>query len=162
MPREMTLHLTKFTDYAFRVLIYAASLEQKQLVTIEETAKVFDVSRAHLKKVVLLLTRSGYLEAVRGRSGGFRLARPADQINLGTIVRLTEPDFGMVGCFQPDNNCRITPACPLPSVINTALNRFLTTFDDYTLADVVVSARHFDGPALPHYPTRGPNLVFPA
>jgi Rrf2 family nitric oxide-sensitive transcriptional repressor len=162
MPREFKLHLTKFTDYAFRVLIYAASLEQKQLVTIEETAKVFDVSRAHLKKVVLLLTRSGYLEAVRGRSGGFRLARPADQINLGAIVRLTEPDFGMVGCFQPDNNCRITPACPLPSVINTALNRFLTTFDAYTLADVVVNARHFDGPALPFYPQRGPDLVLPA
>lgn len=156
------MHLTKFTDYAFRVLIYAASLEQKQLVTIEETAKVFDISRAHLKKVVLLLTRSGYLEAVRGRAGGFRLARPADQINLGAIVRLTEPDFGMVGCFHPDNSCRISPACVLPNVINTALNRFLTTFDDFTLADVVVKSRQFGGSALPRYPQRGPDLVFPA
>lgn len=153
------MRLTKFTDYALRVLIYAASLDKDRLVTIEDTAALFNVSHAHLKKVVLLLTRHNYLEAVRGRSGGFRLAQPAAQINLGAIVRLTEPDFGLVGCFQPDNTCRITPACALPTVLNTALNRFLTTFDDYTLADVVVAPRHFDGPARPHYPQRGPVLV---
>lgn len=156
------MRLTKFTDYAFRVLIYAASLEQDQLVTIEETAKVFDISRAHLKKVVLLLTRNGFLEAVRGRSGGFRLAMPPAQINLGAVVRVTEPDFGLVGCFHNHNTCRITPACRLPSVVNKALNKFLTTFDDVTLADVVLEHHHFDGPARPLYPQRGPVLISPA
>lgn len=155
------MRLTKFTDYAFRVLIYAASLEQDELVTIEETAKVFDISRAHLKKVVLLLTRCGFLEAVRGRSGGFRLAMAPAQINLGAVVRVTEPDFGLVGCFHNHNTCRITPACRLPGVVNKALNRFLTTFDDCTLADVVLDHRHFNGPALPQYPQRGPVVISP-
>ncbi len=150
------MRLTKFTDYALRVLIYAASLEKDRLVTIEDTAATFNVSHAHLKKVVLLLTRHQFLEAVRGRSGGFRLAQPAAQINLGAVVRLTEPDFGLVGCFHPENSCRITPACALPGVLNTALNRFLTTFDDYTLADVAVNPRLFEGPPRPVYPQRGP------
>ncbi len=156
------MRLTKFTDYAFRVLIYAASLEKNQLVTIEETAKAFEISRAHLKKVVLLLTRHGFLEAVRGRSGGFRLAVPAAQINLGAVVRATEPDFGLVGCFHANNSCRITPVCRLPKVVNTALNRFLSTFDDVTLADVVLDYKYFEGTALPRYPQRGPLVVSPA
>lgn len=150
------MRLTKFTDYSLRVLIYAASLEKDRLVTIEDTAAVFDVSHAHLKKVVLMLTRHGYLAAVRGRSGGFRLARAASDINLGEVVRLTEPDFELVGCFQDSNSCRITPVCKLPSVLNTALNRFLTTFDDYTLADVVLQPRHFEGAPRETYPKRGP------
>lgn len=152
------MRLTKFTDYALRVLIYAASLDQDRLVTIEDTAGVFDVSHAHLKKVVLLLTRNGYLTAVRGRSGGFRLARPASEINLGAVVRLTEPDFELVGCFHEGNTCRITPVCKLPAVLNTALDRFLTTFDAYTLQDVVVEPRHFEGAPRDSYPTRGPKV----
>ncbi|MFP5508355.1 MAG: RrF2 family transcriptional regulator [Alphaproteobacteria bacterium] len=152
------MRLTKFTDYALRVLLYAASLEADRLATIEETAKVFDISRAHLKKVVLMLTQNGYLEGVRGRTGGYRLARPADQINLGVLIRVTEPDFGMVECFLPGNACRITQACRLPMVLNKALDNFLTTFDAYTLADMKIEARHFDMPLQPAYPMRGPKL----
>lgn len=153
------MRLTKFTDYSLRVLLYAASLEGERLTTIEETAKVFDISRAHLKKVVLLLTQNGYLEGVRGRSGGFRLARPADQINLGALIRVTEPDFGMVECFLPENACRITQACRLPMVLNKALDNFMTTFDAYTLADMRIEAPHFDAPRESVYPMRGPALA---
>lgn len=153
------MRLTKFTDYSLRVLLYAASLEGQRLTTIEETSKVFNISRAHLKKVVLLLTRNGFLEGVRGRTGGYRLARPADQINLGALIRVTEPDYGMVACFLPDNTCRITQACRLPMVINKALDNFLTTFDAYTLADLKIEARHFDAPLEPSYPLRGPKLT---
>ncbi|MFU8778896.1 MAG: Rrf2 family transcriptional regulator, partial [Roseovarius sp.] len=77
------MRLTKFTDYSLRVLLYAATLKPGDLTTIEETAKLYDISRAHLKKVVLQLIHEGFLEGVRGRSGGFRLARPASEINLG-------------------------------------------------------------------------------
>lgn len=156
------MRLTKFTDYSLRVLLYAASLEGKRLTTIEETAKVFDISRAHLKKVVLLLTQTGFLEGVRGRTGGYRLARPADQINLGALIRVTEPDFGMVECFLPGNACRITQACRLPVVLNKALDNFLTTFDAYTLADMRIEPHHFDGPCQTAYPVRGPKLPGPA
>jgi Rrf2 family nitric oxide-sensitive transcriptional repressor len=153
------MRLTKFTDYSLRVLLYAASFEDQRLTTIEETAKVFGISRAHLKKVVLQLTQSGFLEGVRGRAGGYRLARPADQINLGAVIRVTEPDFAMLECFLPGNACRITPVCRLPLVVNKALDAFVSTFDAYTLADMKIEARHFDAPLQPEYPQRGPKLA---
>jgi Rrf2 family transcriptional regulator, nitric oxide-sensitive transcriptional repressor len=152
------MRLTKFTDYSLRVLLYAASLEDQQLTTVEETAKVFGISRAHLKKVVLLLTQNGFLEGVRGRTGGYRLARPAEEINLGAVIRVTEPDFAVLECFLTGNACRITVACRLPLVVNKALDAFVTTFDAYTLADMKIEARHFDAPVQPEYPQRGPKL----
>jgi Rrf2 family nitric oxide-sensitive transcriptional repressor len=156
------MRLTKFTDYSLRVLLYAASLEKHDLTTIEETAAFFDISRAHLKKVVLLLINSGFLEGVRGRSGGFRLARSPDQINLGLVLRQTEPDFGLAECFQSGNACRITPHCRLPLVMNKALQNFLATFDDYTLADVMVAPASFGLPGKVAHAQRGPKLPTPA
>ena len=152
------MRLTKFTDYSFRVLLYAATLEAEQLTTIEETSKVYGISRAHLKKVILQLIHAGFLEGVRGRSCGFRLALPADQINLGQVLRKTEPDFGLAECFLPDNACRITTGCRLPTLMNKALSRFLATFDDYTLADMLVDPRYFGVPEQGHYPQRGPHF----
>lgn len=152
------MRLTKFTDYSLRVLLYAATLEDGQLTTIEETSKVYAISRAHLKKVVLHLIHEGFLEGVRGRSGGFRLALSADQINLGQVLRKTEPDFGLAECFLPDNACKITRPCRLPTVMNKALSNFLATFDDYTLADMLVGPRHFGMPEQFSYPQRGPRL----
>lgn len=152
------MRLTKFTDYSLRVLLYAASLQDGKLATIEETSKVYDISRAHLKKVVLLLTQNGFLAGVRGRTGGFRLARPADEINLGAVIRVTEPDFGLVECFLPGNACRITPACRLPVVLNKALANFVATLDAYTLADMTIAPDHFGLPAQQTYAARGPRL----
>lgn len=152
------MRLTKFTDYSLRVLLYAATLKADQLTTIEETSKLYGISRAHLKKVVLQLIHEGFLEGVRGRSGGFRLAVPADQINLGQVLRKSEPDFGLAECFLPDNSCRVTKGCRLPAVLNMALSNFLSTFDDFTLADVVISPRYFGLPEQASYPQRGPKL----
>ena len=80
------MRLTNFSDYALRVLLYAAAREGA-LITIEETARVYGISRAHLMKVVNQLTRAGYLTAVRGRSGGLELAKRPERIGLGDVVR---------------------------------------------------------------------------
>jgi Rrf2 family transcriptional regulator, nitric oxide-sensitive transcriptional repressor len=150
------MRLTKFSDYALRVLLFAASVDDRRLVTIEETAAVYGISRAHLKKVVRLLIQEGYLQGMRGRTGGFRLGMPPARINLGALVRLTEPDFGLVECFQPDNACRITRQCRLPRLLNEALAAMLAVFDAHTLADILVDPRHFASePVLP-LPERGP------
>jgi Rrf2 family nitric oxide-sensitive transcriptional repressor len=153
------MRLTKFTDYSLRVLLYAATLKAGELTTIEETAKLYDISRAHLKKVVLQLIHEGFLEGVRGRSGGFRLARAPSEINLGQVVRRMEPEFALAECFSSENACRVTKGCRLPIVLNLALTNFLNTFDDFTLADVVISPRYFEAPPQDQYPRRGPNLV---
>lgn len=134
------MRLTKFTDYALRVLILAASTQGRN-VTIAEAAELYGVSAPHLKKVVRTLSGAGFLAGTRGRSGGFRLARPPDEINLGEVIRATEPDFGMVECFLPDGDCNISPICKLPKHINRALNAMLEVFDGLTLEDVALSER---------------------
>ena len=132
------MRLTNFSDYALRVLMYAAAQEDR-LITIEETAEVYDISRAHLMKVVNQLTRAGYLKAVRGRSGGLALAKRPGRINLGDVLRTTEPDFALVECFTKDNRCVLTPRCRLRGVLHEALAAFTGTLDRYTLADLILS-----------------------
>jgi len=130
------VRLTKFTDYSVRVLIFA-TINADRLVTIDETAEVNEISRAHVKKVVLKLTQLGYLRGQRGRSGGFTLGRKPEEINLGALIRQTEPDFRLVECMGPENGCRLMPHCRLPSLMNRALVAFIGVFDGHTLADAV-------------------------
>lgn len=132
------MRLTNFSDYALRVLMYAASHDDR-LITIEETAEIYGISRAHLMKVVNQLTRAGYLKAVRGRSGGVMLAKDPSRIKLGEVLRATEPDFALVECFTTDNQCVITPRCRLRGALKEALGAFTGTLDRYTLADLVLT-----------------------
>ena len=136
------MRLTSFSDYALRVLMYAAT-RNGQLITIDETAEVYGISRAHLMKVVNQLTRSGYLKAVRGRSGGLTLARRADKIRLGDVVRATEPDLALVECFAAESQCVITSSCRLRGALKEAIGAFMGTLDRYTLADLVLNPRDF-------------------
>lgn len=136
------MRLTQFTDYALRLLIFAATHEGR-LITIEETADAYDISRNHLMKVANHLAREGYVKSVRGRSGGLTLARPAKDIVLGHVIRATEPDFTMVECFGAEDRCRITPSCRLKGILGRALRAFLDEMDQHTLADLAVNPAHF-------------------
>jgi Rrf2 family nitric oxide-sensitive transcriptional repressor len=152
------VRLTTFSDYALRVLMYAAGAGDR-LITIEETATTYRVSRAHLMKVVNILTRKGYIKGVRGRSGGFTLAKRPQDINLGEVIRATEPDFSLVECFATGNECVITNSCRLPQILNEALRSFVATLDRYTLADIVLAKRDFMPPRRPAMGTRGPDFA---
>jgi Rrf2 family nitric oxide-sensitive transcriptional repressor len=136
------MRLTNFSDYALRVLMYAAT-QGNRLVTIEETAAVYGISRAHLMKVVNQLTRCGFLKSVRGRSGGLALARPPESINLGEVLRTTEPDFALVECLAEGNRCILTPRCRLRGVLHEALAAFIATLDRHTLADLMLDPDDF-------------------
>ncbi len=114
-----------------------------RLVTIDEIAASYRISGAHLMKVVNALTRAGFLTAVRGRSGGLKLAKPAEEISLGEVVRTTEPDFALVECFATGNQCVITRCCRLAAVIDEALDAFLGVLDQHTLASVTLKPRDF-------------------
>lgn len=131
------MQLTKFSDYALRVLMYANAAGDR-LVTIEEIAAAYRISRAHLMKVVNALTRAGYLTSVRGRAGGLRLAVAPDKIRLGDVVRATEPDFALVECLSSDGDCVIGGCCRLPSVMREALKAFLAVLDRHTLAAIAL------------------------
>lgn len=108
--------------------------------------------------VVNILTRAGYVKAVRGRSGGFTLAMAPKDINLGAVVRATEPDFALVECFAGGNSCVITKHCGLPNVLNEALRAFVGVLDSYTLADIPLAKRDFSPPRGPVRNRRGPEL----
>lgn len=134
------MRLTLFTDLALRLLMLAAS-SPRELVTIERAARLHGVSKAHLTKVGQRLVGGGLLVAVRGRAGGLRLARPAAQIRLAEVVRLTEPDFALVECFTEHNRCALSGPCRLPRILQRATDAFLGLLDSYTLADIVVDFR---------------------
>lgn len=135
------MQLTRYSDYSLRVLIYLA-VRPGELATIDEITAAYDISRAHLMKVVHQLGRGGFLETVRGRGGGLRLARPATEIGLGDVVRYTEEKMDLVECFDPStSHCRIEPICGLKGVLEEALDAFLGTLDQYTLADLVARRR---------------------
>lgn len=136
------MHLSKFSDYALRVLMLAAARRDERL-TIEETASIFGISQGHLKKVVLAMSRAGYLRGIKGRTGGYELAQPPQEINLGAVLRLTETDFKMFDCFQDGNKCLIVGPCVLPSVGRKAVKAFLSAFDEVTLADVALPKTAF-------------------
>ena len=136
------MQLTLFSDFALRVLMFTHAAGERR-VTIDEMVDAYSVSRAHLTKVVNALTRAGYLTAVRGRSGGLRLAKPADQIVLGDVVRMTEPDFALVECFSTGNQCVITKCCKLQLVLDEALQAFLDVLDRRTLASIALRPKDF-------------------
>ncbi|WP_339806817.1 Rrf2 family transcriptional regulator [uncultured Marinobacter sp.] len=130
------MHITRYTDYSLRVLIYL-SVRQDRLTTIQEIAESYDISRNHLMKVVHQLNRKGYIETVRGKSGGMRLHRHPNTINIGVLIRETEQDLTLVECQSPNGKCVITPVCGLKSVFTEALEAFLKTLDNYTLDDIL-------------------------
>jgi Rrf2 family nitric oxide-sensitive transcriptional repressor len=120
------MQLTRYSDYSLRVLIHLA-VTGRPLTTIEEIARAYGISHAHLTKVVQHLSALGLVETVRGRRGGLRLARAPDQVDVGQ--------------FQPDGECPIKPACVLRQALDEALEAFLAVLDRYTLADLVSRRR---------------------
>lgn len=139
-----TVRLTRFTDNALRCLTFLA-LEQERAVTVAEVARRLAMSEDHLAKVVGQLAEKGYVETVRGRNGGVRLARTPETIVIGAVVRDTEESFALVECFSPDDNhCPIAPACVLATTLDKALSAFLAELDAITLADLVVPRRKLE------------------
>ncbi len=129
------MYLTQYTDYALRVLIYAAA-NQDKLVNIGSIAEAYGISKSHLMKVVTALVKAGFLEGVRGKGGGLRLGKPAESIRIGEVVRELEP-FPIVECMGNNGNCILTPSCRFAGVLDGALQQFLHYLDGYTLADLM-------------------------
>ncbi|MXO67133.1 Rrf2 family transcriptional regulator [Altericroceibacterium endophyticum] len=151
------MRLTRYTDYAMRTLLFLAA-RQDRLCSIAEIAAAYRISKNNLMKVVNDLTSAGYLETVRGRHGGVRLAGPSAQIIVGEVIRYTEEDFDLADCAS----CVIAPACGLTGALNHAVEAFLSVLDGYTLEDLTQSSgnlsklflRPEDGePARPSAPT---------
>jgi Rrf2 family nitric oxide-sensitive transcriptional repressor len=133
------MRLTQYSNFALRTLQYVA-LHDPALVTVDDVARAHRISKAHLVKVSHELGQRGYLLTTRGRNGGMRLARPADQITVGEVVRWTEGPLELVECFNPETNtCPLEGVCHLSRGIQRALRAFLSVLDDMTIADITLN-----------------------
>jgi Rrf2 family nitric oxide-sensitive transcriptional repressor len=130
------MKLTAFTDYSLRVLIYLAA-DTTRRATIAEIAESFGISENHLIKVVHFLGKRGWIETVRGKGGGILLAMPAQQVNVGKVVRDTEGAAMPAECFSEDaSQCVIDGRCRLKGVLGEAVRAFYAVLDRYTLEDI--------------------------
>ena len=130
------MRLTSMTDFALRLLMYLAQRPDR-LCTIAEIASAYGISEAHLMKITHQLGLAGWIETVRGKGGGMRLAARPQDINLGAVVRSTENDFQLVECFSADNSCNLSGQCQLSGIIQGALQAFMQHLDGHTLADLM-------------------------
>lgn len=134
------MQLTRFSDYSLRLLLYLAA-HPDRVVSIDEVSRAYGVSHHHLVKVVQVLVDERLVASTRGRGGGLRLNRAPAEINVGTLVRVTEPHFDLVECFDREaNTCPIEPACGLKRVLRDAQRAFLDVLDGCTLADFLPRA----------------------
>ncbi|MEO6117513.1 MAG: Rrf2 family transcriptional regulator [Methylotenera sp.] len=130
------MYLTRYTDIGLRLLMYLAS-EKRELpaVTVAEISTQFNIPRNHLVKVAGQLAKEGWVDAVRGRSGGLRLGVAPESLKIGQVVKLLEGRKELIECEQL--GCRLSNACGLRSALNKSLAAFYTTLDEYSLADII-------------------------
>jgi Rrf2 family nitric oxide-sensitive transcriptional repressor len=146
------LKLTKFSDYSLRLLLYLA-VHPERVVSVGEVSRAYGVSPHIIVKAVQLLVEQGLIVSARGRQGGLRLAKKPSEINVGAVVRSTEPTLDLVECFDlATNTCPIEPACGLKGVLTQAQRAFFGVLDEHTLADFVPRA-----PALIRLLSRSPH-----
>ncbi len=131
------MHLTTFSDYSMRVLMYLA-LQQEQRVTIGDIAQRYQISDNHLTKVVHFLARAGYIKTIRGKGGGLMLNRPAEAINLGEVLHQTEGNEGLLPCVQGEGDCCLIPVCRLTGILRESQQAMYQVLGQYTLEDLLV------------------------
>jgi Rrf2 family transcriptional regulator, nitric oxide-sensitive transcriptional repressor len=130
------LNLTLHADYSLRILLYLSE-HMDRPVSTQEISEAYGISRNHLVRVAQTLQSHSFVKASVGRSGGLTLSRDPSEINIGQVVRKTEPNFRIVECFEPKTNtCKISPVCRMRGVLAEALSAFIHVLDGYTLADV--------------------------
>lgn len=131
------MNLSKFSDYAFRILIYLAK-NQNKLCTVDELANKLEISEHHLKKIVHRLAKTEYIISSKGRNGGLKLGLSPSEINLGKILIITEDSIVLSECFSSANpNCTLRSECRLRGVLNGALRSFVNEVSKYTLEDIM-------------------------
>jgi len=131
------MRLTTRTNLAARVLMFCA-VNEGRLVRTGEVAETCNASANHVARVVNLLHAGGFIETVRGRTGGLRLAAPAERICIGAVFRVFEADIPFAECFAPETNtCPLIGTCRLRNALTRALAAFYDELDSVTLADLV-------------------------
>ena len=141
------MRLNQASDFALRILMAIGQTDDIQ--TVEKLSVQLGLARSHVMKIVAQLAKAGYLETTRGRGGGIKIAKSPEDIRLGEIVRLIEPDLGVVACLKPEATvCAFLPRCALKGAMATAAEAFLSSLNQQTLAMILAGTQKA---ALPDY-----------
>lgn len=132
------MQLSRFSDYALRVLLYLA-MNTDEKATLTKVSASYDISLEHLRKIIHELAKLGYIKTYRGKNGGFELNKTPEAINIGELLRLTEGDSAVIDCdSQP---CRLTTTCTAKAILREAQNAFYLCLSKYTLEDLIKSRK---------------------
>jgi Rrf2 family protein len=135
------MRLTKQTSYALRILLHCAISPDAQ-IKAADIAKAYNITEFNVLKIIPLLVQGGFVKTTRGRRGGLRLARPAAEIRIGDVVRLTEETHIQADCFgQLQETCAILPAAPINRIFGNAVEAFIEVLDGHTLQELVTARR---------------------
>jgi Rrf2 family iron-responsive transcriptional regulator len=134
------MRLTQQTNYSIQTLMYCA-MNRSGPSRIREIARAYKISELHLFKIMHVLVEANLIETLRGRNGGIRLARPANEIRLSDVVRAAEGSLELNDCMSEAGHvCAVGPSCGVGGALNRALSAFFGVLDDYTIADMVAGA----------------------
>jgi Rrf2 family protein len=154
------VHITLHSNYAMRLLMFCA-LRADRVTTIAEVAGRYRISEHHLVKIAQTLAQLGYVETIRGRKGGVRLAKEPTEINVGAVIRELEMRGPLVECHDPlTNTCPIAAACRLSRLFAKAQEAFFSVLDGFWLADLVSQPNQLRG--LLHLPAESEEAATPA
>lgn len=131
------MQLTQFTDYSLRMLIYLAE-HPDRLSTIAEVADWYKLPKQHFVKIAHNLSVLGYIKTMRGKGGGICLNKAPEEINIGKVIRETEPNFHIVECFNSERtSCQITGSCKLKTILHKSMSQFYEVLDKNTLSNII-------------------------
>lgn len=131
------MQLTKHTDYAFRILMYLAAMQEER-TTIQQMAESLDISKNHTMKIVNKLAHTGWLSASRGKNGGICLGVEPKRISARSVVELMEQTLVPVNCESPP--CVLNQRCELKKILWDAQQQYLKHLAKFTLADLLNKA----------------------
>ena len=134
------MRLSQASDFALRILMATAQSDNPQ--TVDKLSTQLGLAKSHVMKIVAQLARGAYLETTRGRGGGIRLARSTEDIRLGDVVRLIEPDLGVVACLKPAPAvCSFLPRCAMKGAMAQAAEAFLDSLNTHTLSSILAGTQ---------------------
>ncbi len=134
------MRLTRQSNYAIRTLVYCA-VNEPGLSRVAEIARAYGISELFLFKLIKPLVENGLLQTVRGRHGGIKLGKPAEQITLLDTIRLTEENFALAECFEDGADCPLIGECDLNGALREALGAFFEVLSRHTIADLASKKR---------------------
>jgi Rrf2 family protein len=133
---QHVLRISRKIDYAIRAMIHLASIPPGTVVPFREIGRQMDVPEDFLAKIMKTLVDQGVVRSTRGPRGGYKLARPAETINVLEIIEAAEGPVAVNVCLDDDDACSRQSFCTMTSVWREGQERMLDVFRGTTLSSL--------------------------